>query len=210
LDGYVDGHGNISTLLFSDQLVKNEVVDGYRFPSQISEQVCHKAKKMALKVIEKSGFRNATFNIEFFVLDNHEIKIIETNPRTSYSFNFNYHIYGIHQIDQTIRLSIGKELNLPILEYPLKVATQLYIVTKKSGKISDILNIAKCLEEANCKKDYVFDFEHDLESDIENNIQKNGRFLLKVIFPSSSFEESDKEMLRLKKLLLLQDNYYLN
>jgi hypothetical protein len=63
---------------------------------------------MGLEVIKKSNFKNATFNMEFFIWKNCDIKIIETNPRTSYSFNFNYHIYGVQQIEQTIRLSMGK------------------------------------------------------------------------------------------------------
>jgi hypothetical protein len=40
--------------------------------------------------------------------------------------------------------------------YPLKIATQLHIVTKMSGKINDILNLEECLIEQNTKQEYTF------------------------------------------------------
>jgi hypothetical protein len=211
MDAVVDDQGNITILLFSDQLIKKETVIGYRFPSQISEDVTERAKQMGLEVIQKSGLRNASFNIEYFILENGDIKIMEVNARSSLYFNFNYHIYGIRYLDIAVRLSMGEKINLPILKFPLKFSTQLHILTKKSGKLKDILNFEKCREIANANPDYVINFEDkemNGESIIEDNYHKNGQLLLQIFFASSSIEECEKEILRLQSLLLLQDDYF--
>lgn len=211
MDAFVDDLGNITILLFSDQLIKNQVVVGYRFPSQMSEDVTQRAKQMGLDLIQKSGLRNASFNIEYFILENGNIKIMEVNARSSLYFNFNYHFYGIRYLDLAVHLSMGEKINLPRMEFPPKISTQLHILTKKSGKIKDILNIEKCLEIAKIDKDYVINFEEkelNGEDIIEDNYHKNGQLLLQIFFASSTIEESEKEILRLQSLLLLQDDYF--
>jgi len=211
MDAFVDDVGNITILLFSDQLIKNEIVLGYRFPSQIPEDITQRAKQMGLELIEKSGLRNASFNIEYFILENGDIKIMEVNSRSSLYFNFNYHIYGIRYLDIAVQLSMGEKINLPSLEFPLKFSTQLHILTKKSGKIKDLLDMEKCLEIANSKKNYVINFEDkemNGEDIIEDNYHKNGQLLLQIFFASSTLEECEKEILQLQSSLLLKDNYF--
>jgi len=211
LDALVDEEGNITTLLFSDQLIKKEIVLGYRFPSLVSHDITIRAKQMALELIQKSGLKNASFNVEFFISENGDVKIMEVNVRSSLYFNFNYHIYGIRYTDLAVLLSMGQKIELPNLGYHLKFSTQLHILTKKSGRLKDLLDLEKCSEEARIHHDYIFNFEiKDMKEDefIEDKSHKNGNLLLQIIFPSTTIEECEKEILRLQNLLLLKDDYF--
>ncbi len=56
----------------------------HQYPSQLPEQVQHRLADVSRRLMEKIGFDDATFSIEFFCdPDSGEINVLEINPRHS-------------------------------------------------------------------------------------------------------------------------------
>jgi hypothetical protein len=216
IDGFVDDLGNITTLLSSDQLIRNEVVIGYRFPSQLSGDIINKAKNMGTDLLKKSGLKNSFFNIDYFLLKNGDIKITEINPRSYVYGNDNYHHYGIRYTDMAINISMGKKISLPHFKNPHMFSTQLHIRTKESGKVREIFHIENSREIS--KKIHAINYiegvggvglDHIVVDDYHKNGQnRNGCLFYVIFFTSSTIEESEKKILEYQKLLLIKDNYF--
>lgn len=84
----VKWRGQVTSYAFFDD--RNDKFDrsflSYEYPSRLPEKVRGKMHDIAVKVLDRIGFDNSTFNIEFFYdEDKGTIQLLEINPRISQS-----------------------------------------------------------------------------------------------------------------------------
>ena len=218
-EGWADAEGNIFTYGFTDEILADQgIFSDFIMPSIMPDETLKKAENMCIEFLKTISFRSSFANIELWVkkTNYNEIYIIEINPRSAFSYDGQYQTSynGANLYKSIIQLSMGNK-NIGVIPDMHSNFTGLYscqsvFATRCNGKICDILNFDRIEEVQKSHKNYRFSFLFEnREFEIVDNCQNGGRVLMRVCFTTPTYQEALNESLRLKKLFLTKDTYYL-
>lgn len=218
-EGWADHQGNIFTYGFIDEILADYgIFSDFIMPSIMSNEIQNNVEKICMKFLKNISFKSSFVNIELWIKknDSNDIHIIEVNPRSAFSYHKQYltSYRGANLYNSIIELSMGNT-NIGIIPDIEKNFTGLYscqsvFATRCNGKICELLNFDKIDEEKQIHQDYLFFFLFDdRQFEIINNYQSGARVLMRVFFTKPTYEQTQTESLRLKKLFLIKDTYYL-
>jgi hypothetical protein len=218
-EGWADDQGNIFTYGFTDEILADQgIFSDFIMPSIMPKVVLEQAENICMQFLKCIAFKSSFANIELWVkkTDYSDIHIIEVNPRSAFSYHDQYQTsyHGANLYNSIIQLSMGKK-DIGIIPDPHVNFTGLYscqsvFATRFNGKISQLLNFDKIEQEKEINKDYRFFYLfQDREFEIVDNYQSGARVLMRVFFTKPTYEQAQNESLRLKKLFLIKDTYYM-
>ena len=219
-EGWADNQGNIYTYGFTDKILADQgIFSDFIMPSKFPYIVLEKVENICKEFLKNISFKNSFVNIELWInkINNNIIHIIEVNPRSAFSYDNQYKtsFYGANLYDSIIKLSMGYK-NIGIIpnineNFTGSYSCQSVFATRFNGKICELLNLEKIQEEKNLNKNYEFFFLfNDFNFEIIDNYQNGGRVLMRVFFTKKTYDEALNESIRLKKLFLIKDTYYIN
>jgi hypothetical protein len=211
-EGYVNSKGNIYTFSFTDEIFADK--DKYIFSDFVMKS---KQSKENLKIIEKicfnylknTKFKNGFTNIELWISNNNNIRIIECNPRCAYPYYYQYLIsYNIDLYNSVINISMGKKLKyIPNDNNFIMYSTSTVLSTKFNGKVNTLIKIEE-VNKLDRKKYIISQLIDDFNFEIVNNIQNNGRIIMRLHYGEDTYDEIIKNSYNLKKNILVKDTYY--
>lgn len=217
-EGWADEQGNIFTYGFTDEILADYgIFSDFIMPSILPQAVLDKADQICKDILKSVSFTSSFANIELWIdrTDNMNIHIIEVNPRSAFSYDHQYRTSycGADLYKSIIRLSMGEDIGvIPDMNtnFTGLYSCQSVFATRCNGKISELLNFDKIEEEKEEHKDYRFHFLFtDRQFEIVDNCQSGARVLMRVFYAKPSYEEALIESLRLKKLFLSKDTYFI-
>ena len=211
-DGYVDDEGNIIPLQCCTQIITNSMLCGNYMPSLISDEQEQKQISMCYDLFKKCDFKGAPFNSEFFIDSNDQTYFIESNPRTSSGLDNLHRKFGYEQLDLAIKHSMGHNTISPKI-IKSKFAVELLLMTKKDGKVKDLINNDNYLLLKNNPNYLIYDISNDwadwtFETELFGSKCNNGELLFYIYFTKETFQEVCDEIFRIRKEILKKDDYY--
>ena len=178
----------------------------------MSDEICKKVEEVCVDILKRINFKNGFANIELWVFKNGDVRIIEMNPRCAYPYDRQYKdTYGRNLFDDIIKVSMGKAVEQIDFQKDFRAySVSSVIVTRLNGKLSELLDFERIDIEKQNHPDYLFQiFIVDPNFEIKDNTQSGARLLMRIFFSKSTYAEIEEESLRLKKALLIKDDYYL-
>lgn len=218
-EGWSDHEGNIFTYGFIDEnLADYGIFSDFIMPSIMPDETLKKVERICTEFLKRISFKSGFINIELWIKKTNydDIHIIEVNPRSAFSYHKQYlaTYEGVNLYDSLIQISIGNT-NIGIIPDIQKNFKGLYscqcvFATRCNGKISELLDFVKIEQEKQIHSDYYFFFLFsDRQFEIVDNCQSGARVLMRVYFTKETYQQAQDESLRLKKLFLIKDTYYL-
>lgn len=112
----------------------------YQYPSSLPSWVQDEMTKISEKVIKQVGFRNGTFNIEFFFdRDNEKFWLLEINPRMSQSHGELFEkVDGTSNHKIMIDLALGQKPEMPYREGDFKVAGKFFLRSYEDAMVVSV------------------------------------------------------------------------
>ncbi|WPB79975.1 ATP-grasp domain-containing protein [Archangium violaceum] len=111
VDGFVEG-GRGVVMGIVDSVMYPGTISFQRFemPSHLPSGVQERMRRVAVKLMEGSGFNHACFNIEmFYDAGRDRVSVIEVNPRMSYQFSDLYErVSGMNTYEAQLALAVGQ------------------------------------------------------------------------------------------------------
>nr|VFK42503.1 MAG: Sugar lactone lactonase YvrE [Candidatus Kentron sp. TC] len=141
-DGYVY-NGKVKILGIVDTVTdKRGVVDCYMIPSRHGEKIEQIISKTVISgVVPKLGINNSFFSIEFFVMPDDTVQLIEVNCRMSSTFrNLYLKCRGYDLYESALQLAFGKEPSSLDMGKLYPIGARVYLSTYGKGSAGDLLD----------------------------------------------------------------------
>jgi biotin carboxylase len=109
----------------------------YEYPSSLPRKVKRYVSESSKRIIDRSGFRDSPFNIEYFYDEAfNRIWTLEVNPRLSQSHSYLYRMVdGDSNFEIMIRLAMGQIPHFPHREGPYEVAGKFFLRHFQDGTV---------------------------------------------------------------------------
>lgn len=211
-EGYSDSEGNIYTFSFIDEIFadrEKHIFSDFVMKSKQSKENLKRIEKVCFNYLKNTNFKNGFANIELWINNNNNIRIIECNPRCAYPYYYQYLIsYNIDLYNSVINISMGKTLKyIPNDNNFIMYSTSTVLATKFNGKVNKLIKIEE-VNKLDRKKYIISQIINDLNFEITNNIQNNGRIIMRIHYGENTYDEIIKNSYNLKKNILIKDTYY--
>jgi len=212
-EGWADDQGNVFSYSVEyygmpvPGLISYSIVP-YDLPMETRERV----EKVCSTFLKDIDFKNGFVHVELWIRENGDIKIIEVNPRACFVYLELYRkTYGIEFVEDLAKISRGEKPDL--IPYHCKnfknYSCYAQVSTKLNGKISDLIDLDAIEREKREHPDYIFwCFDEQLldpDFEIVDNNQIAGRNVITMSFGKSTFEETEQEILRIRRAILKKE-----
>ncbi|MDF0601566.1 ATP-grasp domain-containing protein [Psychromarinibacter sp. C21-152] len=133
-DGEVIAYGVIETRRTGRHMSS---LSSYHYPAELPEEVVEAARAQTAKVLDKIGFDDGPFNVEFFRdPDSGALNLLEINARMSKSHSPLFQMVdGCTHHRQVIQLALGEEPKMPAREGKSRMAAKYMVRTHEANGI---------------------------------------------------------------------------
>ncbi|MGB1027774.1 MAG: ATP-grasp domain-containing protein, partial [Rhodospirillaceae bacterium] len=151
-EGYITEQGAIVHYALTEEVYfSNHQALGYVTPPiSIDAQMADKIEAWVEAYMTKMsdlGYRNQFFNLEFWIMPDGTINLVEINPRAAHSYHYNYvYSFGSSLYEDNFKLAAGEPVpeDTPWKKWREgqggKFTLIALITAKQTGKVSDILD----------------------------------------------------------------------
>jgi hypothetical protein len=212
-EGWADNNGDVHSYSVEYYGVPVPGLIAYTIvPYHLPQETKYKVEKTCSTFLKDIGFKNGFVHIELWIREDGDIKIIEVNPRACFVYLELYRkTYGIELVEDIAKISRGEKPDLiPFHCQNVKTYSCIGLIsTKLNGKVKDLIDLDALEREKKEHPDYVFwSFNEDLldpDFEIVDNIENAGRLIVTISFGKDTFEKTEQEIRRLRKVILKKE-----
>lgn len=153
IEGYVyEGEIGFTGVFDSKRFPGRETFYSYEYPTELSGKVIQRIEDLSRKVLNKIGYDNSSFNIEYFYdKEEDHLWLLEINPRISQSHAEPFHkVDGAPNHEPMVDVALGQKPNFPTREGDYDVSGKFYYRHFENGLVKEIPgeeNLAKIRDE---------------------------------------------------------------